>query len=126
QDFAAIAASFRTNTASIFLIDEARRAVARRRYEEFRQAGNMAVSSEQYGLIDDAIPHNLKALDNWGAVERTSRLARALSVVDKVFYYASQLRVLSVGPRTEMELLSLVGHGFAPHNIRGLDIFSYS
>jgi hypothetical protein len=35
-------------------------------------------------------------------------------------------RVLSVGSRYETELLYLVGYGFDPKRIRGLDLFSYS
>lgn len=35
-------------------------------------------------------------------------------------------RVLSVGSRYETELLYLVGYGFDPDQIRGLDLFSYS
>lgn len=35
-------------------------------------------------------------------------------------------RVLSVGSRYETELLYLVGYGFDPDRIRGLDLFSYS
>ena len=34
--------------------------------------------------------------------------------------------MLSIGPRTEMELLSLVAQGFDPDKIRGLDLISYS
>ncbi len=35
-------------------------------------------------------------------------------------------RVLSIGPRSEGELLNLVGHGFRRANVRGLDLIAYS
>ena len=36
------------------------------------------------------------------------------------------LKVLTIGPRTEAEIFSLVAAGFAPQNITGLDLISYS
>ncbi len=36
------------------------------------------------------------------------------------------MKALSIGSRTEMELLSLVGQGLKPENVHGLDLISYS
>ena len=44
----------------------------------------------------------------------------------RFFFKAREMSVLSIGPRTEMELLSLVAQGFDPDKIRGLDLISYS
>ena len=36
------------------------------------------------------------------------------------------LKILSIGPRTEGEILNLFSHGFKKENVKGLDIISYS
>ncbi len=54
--------------------------------------------------------------------DRPLSLIRPLSSIPGV----ENSRVLSIGSRYETELLYLVGYGFNPRRIRGLDLFSYS
>jgi len=54
--------------------------------------------------------------------DRPLSLIRPLSVIPG----NEERRVLSIGTRYETELLYLVGYGFEPDRIRGLDLFSYS
>jgi SAM-dependent methyltransferase len=126
EDLIAAMECLKADPTQMLLIDQMRATIARRRYLEFRQAAELNISDDKNGVASDAISHNLKALENWGVVTRTNRLVRALSVIDKVYFRAAKLKILSIGPRTEMELLNLVAHGFSPENIRGLDILSYS
>ena len=55
--------------------------------------------------------------------DRPLRLIRPLAAIDAA---RRDSEVLSVGCRFETELLYLVGHGFEPARIRGLDMISYS
>lgn len=73
-------------------------------------------------IAPSTVPHNLLGLKDLAAT-RTLGLIRPLSALDVV---SRRSRVLSVGPRTEAELLSLVGHGFQAGRVRGLDLISYS
>lgn len=57
------------------------------------------------------------------AVARSNALIRPLSVIETL---GPDSRILSIGPRTEGELLNLVAHGFKRRNIQGLDLISYS
>jgi SAM-dependent methyltransferase len=57
------------------------------------------------------------------AVVRSLSLIKPVTSIDRV---GIQSKVLTIGPRTEGELLSLVGQGFLPKNIKGLDLISYS
>jgi hypothetical protein len=81
-----------------------------------------------FSLEDDkevpanTIPHNLKGLKDL-AVVRSLSLIKPVTSVDRV---GIDSKVLTIGPRTEGELFSLVGYGFLPKNIRGLDLISYS
>jgi len=78
------------------------------------------------GVAKSTLQHNLRGMLDLH-VERSVRLiypiamwaaARRTSLAD--------LRVLTVGPRTEGEIFNLVAHGFRRGNIVGLDLISYS
>jgi hypothetical protein len=126
DDLERIFQHLKKNPRDLLLIDYARDLIARRRFENFKASGDVKITEDQNDLWHDALQHNLGGLANWGSVARTNRLVRAMSSIDRVFFNAHKLKVLSVGPRTEMELLALVAHNFQPENIRGLDLFSYS
>ncbi len=74
------------------------------------------------GVAKNTIMHNLKGLSDYAAV-RPLALIKPLSVIETL---SKDSTILSIGPRTEGELLSLVGYGFLPKNIRGLDLITYS
>lgn len=78
------------------------------------------------GVARSTIKHNLRGMLDLH-VERSLRLiypiamwaaARRISLAD--------LKVLTIGPRTEGEIFNLVAHGFRRRNITGLDLISYS
>lgn len=80
------------------------------------------------GVMPGTIAHNRRELEEhgFGSATRTARLINPLSALDPVFGAAAQLKVLSIGPRTEMELLHLVAIGFKPENIKAVDLVSSS
>lgn len=70
----------------------------------------------------NAVSHNrrhMKGVRGF-AVIRSSLLLHALSAIQ----ISKSLPVLTIGPRTEGEILNLMGLGF--RNIRGIDLISYS
>jgi hypothetical protein len=77
------------------------------------------------GVSKNAIAHNLQAMADL-AVARSETLIRPVSVIDRIAQDIRSVRVLSIGPRTEGELLNLLAYGFAWRNLRGLDLISYS
>lgn len=124
DDWKAILQFLEKNPQHIFLIDHARYLVGLRRYLEAKD--QLKITDDHDSLWEDAIAHNLGGLTKFGAAARTNRLIRPLYAIDRVFFHAAKLKALCVGPRTEMELLSLVAQGFHPNNVKGLDLFSYS
>jgi len=70
----------------------------------------------------NTISHNITGLADLSS-PRSSLLVRPLSVIEKLNGHSN---ILSIGPRTEGELLNLVGHGFDRKRIRGVDLISYS
>lgn len=73
-------------------------------------------------VAENTVWHNLKGLHDM-AVNRSHLLVRPLSVMETL---PTDARILSVGPRSEGELLSLAAHGFTWSRIEGLDLISYS
>src|SRR3990172_2012251 len=65
------------------------------------------------------VQHNLRNLKGWN--NRMLLLINPSVVLEKVTRKSS---VLIIGPRTEHDLLILMGYGFT--NVRGLDLISYS
>jgi len=55
--------------------------------------------------------------------ERIVKLIAPLAAIDQM---GPDSKVLSIGCRFEADLLYLVGYGFRPENVRGLDMISYS
>ena len=106
----------------LLMIDVLRYAVARARYEWFRRRRGIRTHEGGHGISENAISHNLRGLYA-SAARRSAILVRPLSVLEVL---GPDSRILSIGPRTEGELLNLVGHGFRKANIRGLDLISYT
>jgi SAM-dependent methyltransferase len=124
DDLNKIMENYKKNPAELFLNDYARFVISHRRYMEAK--GQLKFTDDHDSLWVDAIEHNVKGLESFGAVGRVNRLIRPLYAIDRVFFSAHKLKALCVGPRTEMELFSMVGQGFRPENVKGLDLFSYS
>jgi hypothetical protein len=67
------------------------------------------------------IEHNLKSLHHFN--QRTDALIKPLSAIETM---GPESKLLIIGPRNEGDVLSAIGHGFEPANVRGLDLISYS
>lgn len=87
-------------------------------------------------VASNTIWHNLKGLQDLSNA-RSNRLILPLSSIEtyrdlssiNTLYdldYLCEAKVLSVGPRTEGEILNLFARGFLPGKVRGLDLISYS
>jgi SAM-dependent methyltransferase len=74
------------------------------------------------GVAKNTISHNLKGITDYAAV-RPLALVKPLSVIESL---SKDSKILTIGPRTEGEMLALVGYGFLPKNIVGLDLITYS
>lgn len=80
------------------------------------------------GTMPGTVAHNRLQIDDgtFASATRTARLINPLTSIQDVFLGAGSMKVLSIGPRTEMELLHLAGIGFQPKNISALDLISTS
>ncbi len=108
----------------LLLIDAIRYIVAYVRYIYFAKLRRKLRTFEHHheGIASNTISHNLKGLKDL-AVVRSLALIKPLSVIESLGMDAN---ILTIGPRTEGEILSLIGYGFMPGHIRGLDLITYS
>lgn len=114
--------SLRSLVRQLLLVDACNRAVFACRFFWFvRVCHRLREHVDGEGVI--ARPYSMGMLTRGRTSNRPLRLIRPLSVLDHV---SKDARVLSIGCRFETELLYLVGHGFAPGRIRGMDMISYS
>jgi SAM-dependent methyltransferase len=77
-------------------------------------------------LIENTVEHNIQALKQATALARPDILIRPITSTNKFRVDSTTMKVLTIGPRTEAEVFSLMAAGFAPQNITGLDLISYS
>ena len=80
------------------------------------------------GVMPGTVEHNRIQIDQgtYASFTRTARLIGPIVALDHIFHSPERFKVLSIGPRTEMELYHLVGAGFHPDNIKALDLISPS
>ncbi|MEP1097179.1 MAG: class I SAM-dependent methyltransferase [Cyclobacteriaceae bacterium] len=108
----------------LLLVDLVRYFISRIRFIYFVKFRRKLRTFEQKtdSIAENTIFHNMKGLSDYAAV-RPLMLIKPLSVIESL---SKDAKILTIGPRTEGEIFSLIGNGFLPKNIRGLDLISYS
>lgn len=107
----------------LLYVDRIRGAIAYIRYVYFAKILRRLRTIEAGDANPITIKHNLRGLLPTLDSKRSSILVRPLSVIEAVHANSS---ILSIGPRSEGELLLLEAYGFQRDHIRGLDLISYS
>jgi hypothetical protein len=111
-----------------FLLSPAcRQYLAKARFEKRKRAVTVHGDTSA-GVMPGTVNHNRIQIDDgtFASVGRTARLINPVMSIDDVFFNAGKMQVLSIGPRTEMELMHLVGVGFQPENVSAVDLISTS
>jgi hypothetical protein len=127
EQFQAMVKLLAQNPTDLLLSEPCRRYLARSRWQESSQQVRVH-DDPQDGVMPGTISHNRRETEEglFGSSRRTLRLINPLSSLEPVYSRAAKLKVLSIGPRTEMELLHLMGVGFQLPNITAIDLVSSS
>lgn len=75
---------------------------------------------------DCTMKHNYGNLLQLEAITRPWQLIWPLISIDFIRMNCKNLKVLSIGPRTEAEILAIYGMGIDPNNVTAIDLMSYS
>ncbi|MHC8510160.1 MAG: methyltransferase domain-containing protein [Rhodospirillales bacterium] len=114
------------NPAQLFQISEVCESAARRKLENLNEDEVRFFGDDPPDAIDTTGTYNFEELKKATAFTRPKLLINPLMSIDLVRMRAGNLKVLTVGPRSESEIFMLLAAGFSPKRIRGLDLFSYS
>lgn len=77
-------------------------------------------------VAENTLQYNLDGAISAADLDRPSIMFDVVSGIERVWNNRENLDVLSIGPRSEIEIFGLVGAGFDVHKIRAVDLFSYS
>src|SRR6185437_2693474 len=109
-------------------ISGVRQILARERLAAFQATGRPIARLAQNPELGAhaALDYNLEALMTSADLDRPLGLIRPIMSIGRVARDVADLKVLSIGPRSEIEIFALLAFGFRAENITGLDLFSYS
>ncbi len=104
-----------------------RQILARERLATFLKTQAIATArGDPARAAHSTLAYNIEALKTSAGVDRPMSLIRPLMSIGRIARDASAMKVLSIGPRSEIELFALLAAGFREDNISALDLFSYS
>lgn len=111
---------------SMMQIEAIRSFVAQQRYLQLKDSWDR----QYHDSVDERVrintlQHNEIMLEQLVGFDRPSLMLHPLRSITALQNRADK-KVLSIGPRTEIELLGLVATGFQTSNISTIDLFSYS
>jgi len=116
----------KANPIELFKIPYIRAMLAERRLERISEEQIKTLDTKRTAVKDFTINHNKAQLISGAALSRPALLINPLLSIDYVWKNDQKLKILSVGPRTEGEIFTLIAGGFLPQNINALDLISYS
>jgi hypothetical protein len=113
------------NPAVILQMQFARQVIARDRASALL-ARTQCVDGPTPTVIHNAVGYNLAAAHTAPMLDRPMICTNVISSIERVGRNRATMDVLSIGPRSEIEIFGLWSAGFARDRVKGLDLFSYS
>lgn len=111
------------NIGELLKVPEVCAIVARHRFDP---KGAFTIAKPGEAVMSRTVEHNLGGLFRFDAPTRPRLLVNPLLSLNSILAELRNLKVLSIGPRSEAEIFSLLAAGFHPQNVYALDLFSYS
>jgi SAM-dependent methyltransferase len=113
------------NRNSLLEIKSIRALVAQWRYRDLMEANGIKFAESEEAWPDTAT-YSEATLRNYVHLDRSNDMIRPLPSIGRIAKNLGSLKVLAIGPRTEMELFALLAAGFSLNNISMIDLISYS
>ena len=107
-------------------IPSVRMTLARERLHSLMEKNAVTVAVKPSAVIHNAIEYNLAAAKTAADLDRPAVMVNVVSSIQRVSHNIRALDVLSIGPRSEIEIFALHAAGFDPCRVKALDLFSYS
>jgi len=122
----AVSEFIRDHAGHLLHVPEVRNLITVARYKKLIAEAEARQTEEAETSIEGAVSHNLKNMQKMMALDRPQLIIAPLVSIDPITKKRNDMKVLTIGPRTEAELLTLFTHGFMPHNVSAIDLVSYS
>lgn len=103
-----------------------RRRIAHQRARRLFIKGKVARAAESDKLIHNALEYNLEAAKSAPDLDRPMVMVNVATSIQRIANRIQDVDVLSIGPRSEIELFGIRAGGFSASRIKALDLFSYS
>lgn len=114
------------NLPVLLQVREVRQILARERLSSSLKQQGIVNAKEAKKNATNTIDYNKEALIESVEFDRPSILINPILSIERIYKNAHALRVLSIGPRSEIEIFSLFSKGFKLENIKAIDLISYS
>lgn len=116
------------NIPILLQVREVRQILARERLNLFleKEKKIQTLKTETKNSAHNTIRYNVDSLLESVELDRPSILINPILSIQKVYKNISNLKVLSIGPRSEIEIFYLFSNGFKLDNIKAIDLLSYS
>jgi hypothetical protein len=104
-----------------------RQVLARERAKHLLAHGELR-QVEQAGqyVAFNTIDYNIEGARTAADLDRPMIMTNVVSAIDRVRQKIEKIEVLSVGPRSEIEIFGMMAAGFSKDRIKAVDLFSYS
>jgi SAM-dependent methyltransferase len=115
-----------SDTDSLLQVRAIRQMLARERLKVLSSASGFKTAENTANVIHNGVQYNVDGAKSAPDLDRPSLMVNVVSSIERVWRNIGGLDVLSIGPRSEIEIFALRAAGFKSDRIRALDLFSYS
>jgi SAM-dependent methyltransferase len=121
-----IFARLRVDPMQLLQIANVRKDLARARVKQLIAQNKLRQMDEGDKVSHNTIGHNYEQVLEKADMDRPIIMVNAVKSIQSVINNVGNLDVLTIGPRSEIEIFALLAAGFNADRISGLDLFSYS
>lgn len=116
----------RSDPNCLLQISEVRQIIAQYRAVPLIRKAVKKSDSTHGAIAKNTLEYNLHGALTASALDRPQIMFGVVSSIERVNRHRAVMDVLSVGPRSEIEIFGLLGAGFSIDRIKAVDLFSYS
>jgi hypothetical protein len=124
--FDRIIGAMRLNPRLLLQIRDVRQILARERVVNLMAAKKLARVEGGSNISHNTVDYNIQGALMAPALDRPAVMVNVVTSIERVWKNISELDVLSIGPRSEIEIFAILAAGFQESRIKALDLFSYS
>ena len=124
--FDRIIAQMRLNPGFLLQVRDVRQALAGERAANLMASKRLEKIEGGSNVAHNTVGYNIEGAITAAALDRPAVMVNVVTSIERVWKNLSNLDVLSIGPRSEIEIFALLAAGFDAARIKALDLFSYS